>query len=109
MAKKNTIVGLDIGTATVRAVIAELPKEGGVPRVIGVGTVPSVGIRRGIVVQPEEVAKTVNAALSAAEHMAGVPAEEVTASVSGTELFSQVAQGVVAVGKSDGEVTEEDL
>lgn len=109
MAKKNTIVSLDIGTATVRAVIAELPKEGGVPRVIGVGTVPSVGIRRGIVVQPEEVAKTVNAALSAAEHMAGVPAEEVTASVSGTELFSQVAQGVVAVGKSDGEVTEEDL
>ncbi len=109
MARKNTIVGLDIGTATVRAVIAELPKEGGVPRVIGVGTAPSVGIRRGIVVQPEEVAKTVNTALSAAEHMAGVPAEEVTASISGTELFSQVAQGVVAVGKSDGEVTEEDL
>lgn len=109
MARKNTIVGLDIGTATVRAVIAELPKEGGVPRVIGVGTAPSVGIRRGIVVQPEEVAKTVNIALSAAEHMAGVPAEEVTASISGTELFSQVAQGVVAVGKSDGEVTEEDL
>ncbi len=109
MARKNVIVSLDIGTATVRAVIAELPKEGGVPRVIGVGIAPSVGIRRGIVVQPEEVAKTVNAALSAAEHMAGVPAEEVTASISGTELFSQVAQGVVAVGKSDGEVTEEDL
>lgn len=109
MARKNIIVGLDIGTATVRAVIAELSKEGGVPRVIGVGTAPSVGIRRGIVVQPEEVAKTVNIALSAAEHMAGVPAEEVTASISGTELFSQVAQGVVAVGKSDGEVTEEDL
>lgn len=109
MARKNTIVGLDIGTATVRAVIAELPKEGGVPRVIGVGMAPSVGIRRGIVVQPEEVAKTVNIALSAAEHMAGVPAEDVTASISGTELFSQVAQGVVAVGKSDGEVTEEDL
>lgn len=109
MAKKNIIVGLDIGTATVRAVIAEVAKDGGAPRVIGVGTAPSVGIRRGIVVQPEEVAKTVNSALSAAEHMAGVPAEQVTASLSGTELFAQLAQGVVAVGKSDGEVTEEDL
>ncbi|TXH02626.1 MAG: cell division protein FtsA [Candidatus Moraniibacteriota bacterium] len=109
MAKKNIIVGLDIGTATVRAVIAEASKDGGAPRVIGVGTAPSVGIRRGIVVQPEEVAKAINVALSAAEHMAGVPAEQVTASVSGTELFSLLAQGVVAVGKSDGEVTEEDL
>lgn len=109
MAKKNIIVGLDIGTATVRAVIAQLSKDGGAPRVIGVGTTPSVGMRRGIVVQPEEVAKAVNIALTSAEHMAGVPAEHVTASVSGTELFCQVAQGVVAVGKSDGEVTEEDL
>lgn len=109
MSKKNTIVGLDIGTATVRAVIAEVPRDGSIPRVIGVGTAPSVGIRRGIVVQPEEVAKTVHIALSAAERMAGVPADHVTASVSGTELFSLLTQGVVAVGKSDGEVTEEDL
>lgn len=109
MAKKNIIVGLDIGTATVRAVIAELPRETSVPRVIGVGTAPSVGIRRGVVVQPEEVGKAINTALSAAEHMAGVPAEQVTVSVSGTELFALLTQGVVAVGKSDGEVTEEDV
>lgn len=109
MAKKNIIVGLDIGTATVRAVIAELPKDTSVPRVIGVGTAASVGIRRGIVVQPEEVAKSINTALSAAEHMAGIPAEYVTVAVSGTELFSMLTQGVVAVGKADGEVTEEDV
>lgn len=109
MAKRNIIVGLDIGTATVRAVVAELGKDGGPPRVIGVGTAPSVGIRRGVVVQPEEVAKTINIALSSAEHMAGVPVDRVTASVSGTELFALLAQGVVAVGKADGEVTEDDL
>lgn len=60
---------------------------------IGVGTVPSVGIRRGIVVQPEEVAKTVHIALSSAERMAGVPADYVTASVSGTELFHFLPRG----------------
>lgn len=109
MAKKNTIVALDVGTATVRTVIAEASKDGGVPRVIGVGVAPSIGIRRGIVVQPEEVAKAINSALSAAEHMAGVPAEHITTSLSGTELFSLSTQGVVAVGKSDGEVTEDDL
>ncbi len=109
MAKSQHIVGLDIGSATVRAVIALLPHDDGPLKVIGVGAVPSVGIRRGIVVQPEEVAKSINAALEAAEGMAGVATNSVACSVSGSDLFAQSAIGVIAVGKADGEVTEDDL
>lgn len=109
MAKAQHIVGLDIGSAAVRAVIAEIPRDGGPLKVVGVGTVPSVGIRRGLVVQPEEVAKSINAALEGAERMAGVSVESVTCSVSGADLFAQSAVGVIAVGKADGEVTEDDL
>lgn len=109
MAKSHTIVGLDIGSALVRTVIAELPQDDGPLKVIGVGAVPSVGIRRGIVVQPEEVAKSINSALEAAERMAGVAVNEVACSVSGADLFAQSAIGVIAVGKADGEVTEDDL
>lgn len=109
MAKSHHTVGLDIGSATVRAVIAELPHDDGPLKIVGVGTVPSVGIRRGIVVQPEEVAKSINAALEAAERMAGVAVDSVSCSVSGADLFAQSAIGVIAVGKADGEVTEDDL
>ncbi|TXH07348.1 MAG: cell division protein FtsA [Candidatus Moraniibacteriota bacterium] len=109
MAKSHYTVGLDIGSATIRAVVAELPYDDGPLKVIGVGTAPSVGIRRGIVVQPEEVAKSINAALEAAERMAGTAVDAVACSVSGADLFASSAIGVIAVGKADGEVTEDDL
>jgi cell division protein FtsA len=109
MARKQHVVGLDVGSASIRAVIAELPRDTEPLKVVGVGSAPSVGIRRGIVVQPEEVAKSINQALEAAELMAGAPAKHVLSSVSGTDLFAQSATGVIAVGKADGEVTEDDL
>lgn len=109
MARIRTIVGIDIGSATVRAVIAEIPRNDGLLKVIGVGTAPSVGIRRGAVVQAEEVAKSINSALESAERMAGTNADSVIVSVSGPDLFASSAVGVIAVGKADGEVTEDDL
>ncbi|MGB4943286.1 MAG: cell division protein FtsA [Candidatus Moraniibacteriota bacterium] len=109
MAKSHYTVGLDIGSASIRAVIAEVPPDDGPLKVVGVGTVPSVGIRRGLVVQPEEVAKSINSALEAAERMAGAAVDSVACSVSGSDLFAQSAIGVIAVGKADGDVTEEDL
>lgn len=109
MAKGHYYVGLDIGSAAVRAVIAqEMPGEETL-RVVGVGSTPSLGMRKGTVVDVETVAKCVNTALEAAERMAGHAAEEVTVSVSGVELGCQNALGVVAVGRADGEVTADDM
>jgi cell division protein FtsA len=105
----NFLVGLDIGSSSVRTVIAqEVPGEG-VPRVVGVGSVPSAGIRRGAVVDIEEAVRAVNASVEQAESMAGVAAQEVTASVGGSDIFSQDSKGVVAVGKADGEVLDDDI
>ncbi len=109
MARKHHFVGLDIGTTLVRAVVAQSMGENDQLRVVGVGTAPSVGLRRGIVVNADEVAKSANQALEAAEHQAGVAADHVYVSVSGADVFCQGATGVVAVGKADGEVTEDDL
>ena len=71
MAKGSYYVGLDIGSSTVRAVIAESRGEDEVLRVIGVGKTPSFGMRRGSVVDIEAVAKAINVALEQAERMAG--------------------------------------
>lgn len=109
MARKHYCVGLDIGSAEVRSVIAQIMDDGAPLRVIGVGQALSEGLRRGVVVNAEAVAKTINRCLEAAEHQAGVPVEDVFVGVSGAELFCQSATGVVAVGKADGEVMEEDL
>ncbi len=109
MSKGLYYVGLDIGSSDVRAIIAQEVSPEEPLRVVGVGVVPSAGIRRGTVVDTEAVAKSVNAALEHAERMAGHPAESVTVSVSGTEIACQDALGVVAVGRADGEVAEDDM
>ena len=109
MSKGHYYVGLDIGSANIRAVIAQALTEEDLLRVIGVGTAPSVGIRRGAVVDVEAVAKACNSVLEHAERMAGHPAESVTVSVTGIEIYCQNALGVVAIGRADGEVAEDDM
>lgn len=109
MSKSHYHVGLDIGSANIRVVIAqELPEEE-LLRVVGVGVVPSEGIRRGSVVNIEAVAKASNLALEQAERMAGHPAESVVVSIPGTEIDCHNALGVIAVGRADGEVAFDDM
>ncbi len=109
MAKGHYHIGLDIGSANTRAVIAQEIADDELLRVVGVGTAPSSGMRRGAVVDAEAVAKVCNEVLEHAERMAGHPAESVTVSVTGAEIACQDALGVVAVGRADGEVTEDDM
>ncbi len=109
MSRSHYYVGLDIGSSSIRALIAQELSEDDLLRVVGVGTAPSVGIRRGAVVDVEAVAKACNAVLEHAERMAGHPAESVTVSVTGAEIACQDALGVVAVGRADGEVAEDDM
>lgn len=109
MAKGHYYVGLDIGTSDIRAVIAQEISDAEPLRVVGVGVVPSMGIRRGVVVDVDAVAKASNASLEQAERMSGHAAENVVVSVSGTEIACQGALGVVAVGMADGEVSEDDV
>lgn len=103
------IVGLDIGSSSIKTVIAQEVPEEALLRVVGVGISPSAGIRRGAVADMEEAVRSMNASIEQAETMAGVSVEQVTVNVGGTEIFSQDAKGVVAVGKADGEVLEDDI
>lgn len=109
MSKGHYSVGLDIGSSSIRAVIVREVSEEEPLRVVGIGTAVSEGIRRGSVVNADAVAKACNVALEQAEHMAGHPAESVIVGISGTEIASQNALGVIAVGRADGEVTYDDM
>ncbi len=109
MSRGHYYVGLDIGSAEIRAVIAQEISSEEPLRVIGVGIAPSFGMRRGVVADTDSVAKACNSALEQAERMAGHPAESLVVSVSGTEILCQDALGVIAVGRADGEVVEDDI
>jgi cell division protein FtsA len=100
MAKNSIIVGLDIGTTKVRAVIAELTPQGGFS-ITGVGQSPSTGLRKGVVVNIEATLRSVTAAVESAELMSGQVADSCWTGIGGSQAEGVISRGVVAVnGKS---------
>lgn len=109
MPKENIIVGIDVGSSTIKTVIAQAFSDVEIPRIIGVGEVPSSGIRRGLISDVEEVVKNINESVEQAERMAGLTVKKANINIGGTEISFQNSKGVIAVGRADGEVTEDDI
>lgn len=92
----SLIAGLDIGTSTIKVVVGERKADGRVD-VIGVGTSPSRGLRKGVVVNIEGTVTAIGKAVAQAETMAGCEISTVYATISGSHLRSQNSHGVVGV------------
>jgi cell division protein FtsA len=108
---RNISVGVDVGSSQVKVIIAELdPKsEKDTPRIIGTGTAEAKGMRHGFVTNIKDAAKSIKAAISAAEKTAGVPVRKVLVSVGGIGLGAIISFGGVAVTKADNEITDLDV
>lgn len=102
------MVGLDIGTTNVRAVVGEYD-ENGILEIIGVGEAPSTGLRRGVVVNIESTLASVSAAVEAAELMSGREVREVYCGAAGASVEGINSRGVVAVTGRGREITREDV
>ncbi len=109
MSKENIVVGLDVGTCCIRTVVARLKADGSKPQLIGVGQAPSCGLRKGIVVDIDEVVKSISQSVQEAERMSGVPIERAYVSVSGNHINTRISKGVAAISRADGEVSKEDV
>jgi cell division protein FtsA len=109
MSKEQYIVGLDIGTSSIRVVQAKLTPEGDGLSVIGASDVPAFGIRRGVLVDIEEAVSSISSALEKVERMTGVPVTGANVSVGGNHISSLPSHGVIAVSRADGEITENDI
>ncbi|HCX27870.1 MAG TPA: cell division protein FtsA [Candidatus Portnoybacteria bacterium] len=107
MAREKTIIGLDVGTCNTRVAVAQL-REGGQLQVLGVGKAISTGLRRGVVVDAEEVVKSIKEAVQMAERIAGVPVEHAFVSIGGSHISCRLSRGVIAVSRADGEISRED-
>jgi cell division protein FtsA len=109
MARRSTqVVGLDIGTTKVCALIVE-PSESGLPTVLGVGSCPSRGTRRGVVVNIEACVAAIKQAIEEAELQAGVSVERAFVGIGGPHVRGLNSRGVVAIAGRDHEVTFEDV
>ena len=103
---KNLIVGLDIGTSKVVAIVGEITDEGNV-EVIGIGTHPSRGLKKGVVVNIESTVQSIQRAVEEAELMAGCEIHTVHAGIAGSHIRSLNSHGIVAI--RDKEVTSSDV
>ena len=108
MSRKDHIVGLDIGTTKVCAVVGEGDDAGNV-QIAGVGLVPSSGIRKGVVVDIEATTRSIGEAVDRAERMAGMKVNSIYTSVSGEHIGSTNSRGVVAISRGDHEISAPDV
>jgi cell division protein FtsA len=99
------VVGLDIGTTKVCAVVGEIGEDG--ITILGVGTVPCRGLRKGIVSNIDWTVRSIKDAIESAQTMAGVEIRTVYAGVAGSHIRSQMSDGVAAI--AGGEVTRADV
>jgi len=104
--EKDLMVGLDIGTSKVVAIVGEITPEGRV-EIIGIGSHPSRGLKKGVVVNIESTVQSIQRAVEEAELMAGCQIHSVYAGIAGSHIRSLNSHGIVAI--SEKEVTGSDV
>lgn len=102
------VVGLDVGTENVRAVVATVSREGSVS-VVGYNEGPNSGMRKGVVANLTGPAESIDRMLGEVERMSGFEVNSAYVSINGAHVMSTKAEGMIAVGAEDHEITEDDL
>lgn len=109
MSKKadhNVIVALDLGTSKVVALVGEINDSGRL-EIVGIGSYPSRGLKKGVVVNIESTVQSIQKAVEEAELMAGTPIRSVYVGIAGSHVRSLNSHGIVAI--KDKEVTASDV
>ncbi len=109
---EEIFTGLDIGSYAVRVAVGKLvPSNEGREQmhIIGAVEVPSAGVNKGTVTNLEDAVSSISRALEQAERITGLPINNAWAGISGGHILSQESRGVIGVGRSDGEIRDEDV
>ena len=105
-ATENMIVGLDIGTSKVVAIVGQTAADGTL-EIVGLGSQPSRGMKKGVVVDIEATVRSIQRAVEEAELMAGCHIHTVYAGIAGSHVRSLNSHGIVAI--RDREVAQADI
>jgi len=109
MPKPSIVTGLDIGSSSIKSLVV-LPKaEDSEFEVLSQITVPSFGVRRGVVVDVEKVSQTVSSVLERTENEVGQKIRDVFVNIGGSHIFSTFSRGTIAVSRADQKISKEDV
>ncbi len=108
MAREEIIVGLDVGTTKIGVIIAEVQGQEE-PKIIGVGTSPSWGLRKGVVINLERTVAAIRKAVEQAERVAGTKVSSAYVSIAGDHIKGLNSRGVIAVSGADNEISGADV
>ncbi len=108
---RNITVGIDVGTHTVKVVIAEFVRGTEKPysKIIGTGVAESKGLRHGYIMSPADAVKSIRSAVRQAEKVSGIQVKRAFLSIGGLGLTGTVTQGSVIVSRGDSEITDLDV
>lgn len=105
----NHYFGLDVGTSTVRCVVGMVdPANPTQPSVIGHGSAPNTGMRRGIVVHVDEVVESIVQAVTEAERVSGIQIQQATVNINGSHVSGMNSKGVIAISTTNREISPHD-
>lgn len=105
--RDDVIVGLDIGSTKIRLVAAQQKEDD--LQIIGAVEAPSQGINKGVINSIEDATSSISRCLEKAERLVGLPIINAWIGISGSHIKAEKSKGVVAIARSDGEVTEDDV
>ncbi|NLF00105.1 MAG: cell division protein FtsA [Anaerolineales bacterium] len=105
---EHTIVGIDVGSSKVCTLVGEID-DNNKTRIIGVGLVPSRGVRKGVVVNVGEATAAIASSIERAEQTSGYKIERAFVSLSGTHISSINSRGVVGISRRERGIAEEDV
>lgn len=100
-------VSLDVGTSSVKVIIAEMANER--LNIIGVGDIPSQGIKKGIIIDIDKTVDSIKKAISQAERMVGVEISQVIVGIVSNQVHLDACHGIVAINSDNNEITDDDV
>jgi len=106
---RNIITGIDVGTHTTRVVIAEHVKGRIIPRIIGVGSSETKGLRHGYIINHADATRSIAQAVKLAEKNSKVQIKNAYLSIGGISLESTIAKGQTIISRADSEITDLDI
>jgi cell division protein FtsA len=108
LARRDIVVGMDVGTSNVRVIVGEVVSDGAI-NIIGVGTSPSEGIKKGVIIDLERTIDSISKATAEAERMIGSKIDLINVGIVGSHVGLVNNRGVVAVAREDKEITDQDV
>ncbi len=106
--QENIMVGLDIGTTKICAIVASIDESNRI-NILGVGKAPSDGLNRGVVVNIDKTVNAIKDAIAQAELASGIQVNSVNVGIAGDHIRSMRSKGVITINNRDNEITGQDV